>query len=697
MEDATTEIYNVINVRGLFVLESQLFEADQVQFDELYTTRALDLQRPLPTGLEKPEEANRRTTDAFWKHWGKDGWIQDGLLAKFKAFGITHVRVSVGYWMFEEDAGHNRTRDGFVYGSKAKLVEFVNRVARQNMKVIIVMSALPGGQSCCSTTTGRQTCATSNAYGPWRNGEVPDFFLGWTSASINDPSRITTCGVDYGSDNQALRYDIDPSVQMNTPECGHTPRNFFTDNPDHFLSSTYTDTTGNHYTRSIYDQYYPTRGTTGCPSTQFQPNPDIWCRQHAPLGVQGKKWSDPGTVDGTDGTANTADAARYWHLCPAGPLQQRALDAFDQLLHEIYVGGLKSNKDNIYVVPYANMAMGTDNRFVKTDLQYAITTYFLHVFTLLHKYHTKYVTDENGSGENGSGDMAPFSEGVKWLLNDEGVNIIDRNAKSIHETQCCAFTATLKFVNAVDSWAFGYIINSGMSTSQDFVKFNFQGIETGGSFNYGTSMPTYTGVENIYSTSKKPLLNCLAGVTGSCTGLHAPTTGLAGTVFENVLQTTPSYPSSYEFMRSSGDMYSWGDLYKILSGGPSSENTNMWVRVSFGLGGFTAPVENAMSAVVNQALLLTVVKKMFYGYLQAIVFDTARTGDGYRFHSGIVPGMNKHTNFNSGLDNTPPPTNRAPWHFPTESSIAALMFAGRLYDHVYTTNVRAFESQSITT
>lgn len=610
-------------MRGLFVLESQLFEKDQVQYDELFTTRALDRPRPGETQLQ----ANRRTTEAFWKHWSRDGWIQDGLLVRFRQLGVTHVRVPIGYWMFEDSVGHNRTRDGFVHGSLPKLVEFVQRAVYYNMKVILVFTALPGGQRCCSTTTGRQTCATTNIYGPFTGGEVPDFFSTWASTSVEDPSRITTCGVEYGNEH----HPIQPQSAAQTPSatCGDVLPNFFTDSPDNFLSSTYTDDQSTYHTTQIYNTFYPTRNGQGCPSLQVQPSTDIWCK---------KDWTDPRTSVQWD------DTRRSYNLCPMLEMQQRAYDALDQLLHEIYHGSLNPFIDDLYVVPYANMAQGSNNALINDELKDAIGSYALLAMSLLKNYYNKSAT-----------------KNVKWMLNDEGLGIFHVSSDNDVSTL---------------PWMIIYMQNANMELESN--PFGFHGFETSTSFNYGHQMPVDTGIRHdAYSTNMTDLKTCLITSTSDiCTAkIEAfATGGLAHLVWTNLFSSP--VPQTFDFMRYSGDAWRWS---RVSDG--KAHGQPMWVRVSFGKGGFTAPPQLAISDIVSQVLLLLTILEMFKGGKPYLVLDTARAGEAYRFHTGLMPNAHHESvNFNTGMDSTPPSSDHQPWHFPLQSSIGALMYDGRLFD-----------------
>lgn len=724
------------------MLESQLFEQDQVQHDELYTTRVLE--RPIPPAvqpaspLDQPESpktvrerAHNQTTEAFWRHWGEDGWVQDELLDSYKAFGINYVRVPVGYWMFEDDVGRNRTRDGYVYGSKAKLEELIYRVVRRSMKVIVVMSALPGGQTCCSTAAGRHTCATTNIYGPWSR-EAPDFFTGYASSSVDDPSRVTTCGVEYGTE----QVPTTPKMWTAPAHCGDVPPNFYTDNPTHYASSHYSQTSSTGGT----NPYYPGDSAAypfNCPSMQFKDS-EVW---------GGYQWTDPSTglqyKDLPGAPSQKGVMSREWQLAPLAPLQQRGLDAFNKLL--TFVKGLPSGvRGQVYVVPYENMAKGTAHGALYRDLQYAITTYHFHV---LHA-----IVDAVGTSSS-----PPPPPIVQFLLNDEGVPIFDPS-----QTASYPLTDDFSTPKYQLSWATSYYKNVLQSKMNKYCTSCFQGYETSASFDYAMNqqMPVEAGVEaSVYATDSQ--IRCLADpnqkldggsdtqnicsdwiTTTSSASSSSPwpssdsitTNTLGYLVATNVLlplysnpppspptaQTASFYRQQWQFMQHT-DMYRWSaPAYRggpIGSNGETSPLTPMWVRVPFGTGRSSYDAPNPLDSATTQALLLTTVREFFATvgttpttrgtsssttdprYALNIVFDTARAGVGYRFHTGI-PGFFgsylMHPTLTNGLDGNDPAPGLPSWHYPETGSVGWLMAHGRLYDHANTGTFAPFQYQVTT-
>jgi len=662
----------VVNLRGLFVLESQLFEQDQVQYDELYTTRMMERPKPMSNGMESKAVAMRRTTEAFWKHWGADGWVQDSLLDAYKVFGITHVRIPVGYWMFEPDVGNNRTQDGYVTGSYPKLVSLIRRILYRSMKVIIVMSALPGGQRCCSSAAGRHTCATTNIYGPWKSGEVPDFFTGFSDSSVNNPSRITTCGVEYGTET----YPAELKTWHAPAKCGDVPPNFQTENPDHYTSS--------HYSKDG-NTYYPDDAAAypfSCPTMQVNPI-EVWCGYNWVHPETGVKWEDNPT------TPKSGVTSRAWHLCPLSNVQTRAYNALETLLKYIKRDFSSSSvyTTDIYIIPFEHMATGITNSQTRFNLQYAITNYYLHVVKLFEEKYAEF----------------------KYIINDEGVPIFKGSQTN---------TFQLGFANQYKK----NVLSSVESKP-------FHNIETSASFNFGMNrqMPVESGVtSDIYAIkdSHKNLIAalCLAhpnSYTALCTGTDSISGTAVNTLLDSKLKPnslgslvwnqvinpiygtdgkSPDYTSNWQFMQHT-DMYRWtASEYR-------SDDYVFWVKVSFGTGRFAFHPTNPIDSVMTQALLLTTVREFFRKttsgnqFKMGIVYDTARTGIGYRFHSGLYdPSPN--TRFTNGLDGNDPNPSLPSWHYPEESSVAWLMVHQRLFDQIqalYTLQFKTFQLQQLQT
>lgn len=137
-----------INIAGWLVMEDGLLPAemkDEGINDEWSFIKQLG-------GPSSP-----RAVKAMREHW--ESFITDKDLDELVSFGFTHVRVPVGYWLVDYDES-----DGFVPRGQLYLFRFLAWLKQRQMKAVIVLQALPGGQAADTSSTGR------------RNGEA-DFFL----------------------------------------------------------------------------------------------------------------------------------------------------------------------------------------------------------------------------------------------------------------------------------------------------------------------------------------------------------------------------------------------------------------------------------------------------------------------------------------------------------------------------------------
>lgn len=137
-----------VNIGGWLVMEDDLWPAemkDQGIGDEWTFIQHLG-------GPTSP-----RAVKAMKEHW--ETFITDKDLDDLRWFGITHVRVPVGYWLVD----YNQS-DGFVYRGQLFLFRFLGWLKQRGMKAVIVLQAVPGGQAVDRSSTGRRT---------WE----PEFFL----------------------------------------------------------------------------------------------------------------------------------------------------------------------------------------------------------------------------------------------------------------------------------------------------------------------------------------------------------------------------------------------------------------------------------------------------------------------------------------------------------------------------------------
>jgi len=99
-------------------------------------------------------------------HWA--GYVPDAALDALAAFGVTHCRIPVGYWIMEAPSvpvppgqaasmysfGFNH--EGFVTGGVNYLESTLAKLKSRGIKALLDMHALPGGSSQCQSYAGWQ-------------------------------------------------------------------------------------------------------------------------------------------------------------------------------------------------------------------------------------------------------------------------------------------------------------------------------------------------------------------------------------------------------------------------------------------------------------------------------------------------------------------------------------------------------------
>lgn len=113
-------------------------------------------------------------------HWA--GYIPDEAYDTLAAFGTTHVRIPVGYWITEEplstivpdprggayNSGFNH--EGFITGGLAFLEAALEKLKKRNLRALVDVHAMPGGASSCQSYAGWQVDEPNF----WRNTPPPD-------------------------------------------------------------------------------------------------------------------------------------------------------------------------------------------------------------------------------------------------------------------------------------------------------------------------------------------------------------------------------------------------------------------------------------------------------------------------------------------------------------------------------------------
>jgi len=82
-------------------------------------------------------------------HW--ETFLTGGDLDRLQEWGVSHVRVPLGWWTVDYDAG-----DGFVDGSKRYLYRLMVWLQKRGMRALLDLHALPGAQTSYQSFTGRK-------------------------------------------------------------------------------------------------------------------------------------------------------------------------------------------------------------------------------------------------------------------------------------------------------------------------------------------------------------------------------------------------------------------------------------------------------------------------------------------------------------------------------------------------------------
>lgn len=131
-----------VNVGGWLVMEEDLLPLEDMHDQHIGDEWAFVDHLGGPTSAE--------AVKAMRHHWRT--FITETDLDSLKTFGITHVRVPVGYWLVD----YNES-DGFVPRGELYLFRLVAWLRERGMKAVLVLQAAPGGQATNTSSTGRRT------------------------------------------------------------------------------------------------------------------------------------------------------------------------------------------------------------------------------------------------------------------------------------------------------------------------------------------------------------------------------------------------------------------------------------------------------------------------------------------------------------------------------------------------------------
>lgn len=92
-----------------------------------------------------------RAEEVLRDHW--EDFLRPEHLDMLKRFGVTHVRIPFGWWMFPEVYD---VRDGFVGGQEPYLARAITWLRQRNMQAVLDLHAMPGAQARWDGFTGRR-------------------------------------------------------------------------------------------------------------------------------------------------------------------------------------------------------------------------------------------------------------------------------------------------------------------------------------------------------------------------------------------------------------------------------------------------------------------------------------------------------------------------------------------------------------
>mmetsp|Transcript_8229 Transcript_8229/g.25604 ORF Transcript_8229/g.25604 Transcript_8229/m.25604 type:complete len:558 (-) Transcript_8229:69-1742(-) len=112
------------------------------------------------------------------KHW--DTFVTEEDLDRLRHYGVTHVRIPIGYWLVDF-----RPEDGFIHGGSRYLFRVLAWLKRRGMRALLDLHALPGGQAPGQSFTGKKAPAALFF-------QVPDLYERGKNAMLNLAQLILT-------------------------------------------------------------------------------------------------------------------------------------------------------------------------------------------------------------------------------------------------------------------------------------------------------------------------------------------------------------------------------------------------------------------------------------------------------------------------------------------------------------------------
>ena len=91
-------------------------------------------------------------------HW--EGFVREEHLDALHEFGVTHVRVPVGYWIVDAPVGgaspyeYGFQEEGFATGGLNHLEGLLRALRRRGLRAVLDLHAAPGCASACQSYAG---------------------------------------------------------------------------------------------------------------------------------------------------------------------------------------------------------------------------------------------------------------------------------------------------------------------------------------------------------------------------------------------------------------------------------------------------------------------------------------------------------------------------------------------------------------
>lgn len=130
-----------VNIGGWLVLEDDIWP-------EMMREQGVTDEWSLIDKLGGPTNADAIGT--MESHWRTFITAED--LDQLQAFGVSHLRIPVGYWLVDYNVS-----DGFVNRGQLYLIRLLAWLKQRDMKALLVLQNVPGAQTVNASFTGRRT------------------------------------------------------------------------------------------------------------------------------------------------------------------------------------------------------------------------------------------------------------------------------------------------------------------------------------------------------------------------------------------------------------------------------------------------------------------------------------------------------------------------------------------------------------